>query len=88
MLDPANRQLLIDTGKVVWLHAKPATLASRVAKSAGRPLLADAEDPVGVMRVKLQERAALYEATAGFHIQTDELSVAEVAGEIEALWKS
>ena len=88
VLDASNRRLLVDSGSVVWLQARVSTLASRVASSSDRPLLAASEDPFDVMESKLRERAALYEAVAGYRIETDDLTPSEVAGEIEELWKS
>lgn len=88
VLDAVNRQVLVDSGTVVWLRAEPSTLAARVAMTSDRPLLAGSEDRVGVLETKLRERLDLYESVADYRIETDDLSPAEVAGEIEALWKS
>jgi shikimate kinase len=40
VLDPANRAALRSGGVVVWLRARPATLARRVGDGGSRPLLA------------------------------------------------
>lgn len=88
VLNAANRRLLVDSGTVVWLRAEPSALAARVSTSSDRPLLAESEDRLGVIATKLRERQGLYELVADYRIETDHLSPIEVAGEIEAIWKS
>jgi shikimate kinase len=39
VLEPGNRALLLAAGPVVWLRARPDTLAARVGGGEGRPLL-------------------------------------------------
>ncbi len=39
VLDPASRALLVAAGPVVWLRARPDTLAARVGEGERRPLL-------------------------------------------------
>lgn len=39
VLEQANRALLVAAGPVVWLRARPDTLAARVGDGEGRPLL-------------------------------------------------
>lgn len=89
VLHEGSRRLMVESGTVVWLDAAPSALASRVAGSSSRPLLADAEEGAEeVLEAKLSERVALYESVAHHRIDTDGLSPIEVAGKIEALWKS
>lgn len=89
VLHEGSRRLLVESGTVVWLDATPSALASRVAGSSSRPLLAGAEEePEEVLETKLSERVALYESVAHHRIDTDGLSPVEVARKIEALWKS
>ena len=47
VLSAENRRLISASGTVVWLRARPATLAGRVGDGAGRPLLG--EDPAESM---------------------------------------
>ena len=66
-----------EVGTVVWLRAKPETLARRVGDGAGRPLLGD--DPAEAM-VRLNEvRAPLYAEIADLVIDVDDLSPKAVA---------
>jgi shikimate kinase len=76
VLSPANRDLLRTSGTVVWLRARPETLAARVGRGVGRPLLDD--DPAAVLAALDQQRAALYAEVADLTIDVDELSPAEV----------
>ncbi len=72
VLDPANRALLTRSGTVVWLRARPETLAARVGDGSGRPLLED--DPAAAV-VRLEtERAPLYAAVADAVVDVDGLS--------------
>ena len=76
VLDPANRDVLRARGRVIWLRARPETLAERVGDGDGRPLLAD-----GVLETLTRltaERAPAYEAAAHAAVDTDGLSLDEV----------
>jgi|HubBroStandDraft_6_1064221.scaffolds.fasta_scaffold262584_2 shikimate kinase len=77
VLSPDNRRLIKESGTVVWLRAKPETLARRVGDGAGRPLLGD--DPAEAM-VRLNEvRAPLYAEVADLVIDVDDKSPKAVA---------
>jgi shikimate kinase len=77
VLSPDNRRHIKESGTVVWLRAKPETLARRVGDGAGRPLLGD--DPAEAM-VRLNEvRAPLYAEVADLVIDVDDLSPQAVA---------
>ena len=78
-----NRKLLSERATVIWLRARPETLAQRVGDGAGRPLLQDGE-PVEVLRDLLQRRGPDYEAAADHVVDTDDLSVAEAADAVVA----
>ena len=84
VLDPAHRSALRAGGPVVWLRARPATLARRVGRSADRPLLvaarADAsEGPAEALARLESERRALYEEVASVVIDVDDLTPGAVA---------
>ncbi len=82
VLRPDNRRLIAASGTVVWLRARPETLAARVGDGAGRPLLAD--DP-GEAMVRLNAvRSPLYAEVADLVIDVDELPAEEVARRILA----
>jgi shikimate kinase len=80
-----NRAILADKGRLVWLDARPETLASRVGDAADRPLLAGLDAAARVQRLReLCERRAGAYATAELRIATDALSPDEVCRAIQA----
>jgi len=72
-----NRVALADA-TVVWLQANTATLVARVGDGSGRPLLAGG-DPVVVLERLAAEREPAYGAAADLVVDTDGLTVDEVA---------
>jgi shikimate kinase len=80
VLRPENRTLLRDCGRVVWLRARPETLASRVGDGVGRPLLDG--DPARALRALDAVRRPLYAEVADEVIDVDDLGPAEVAARI------
>jgi len=82
VLSPDNRRLISASGTVVWLRARPETLAARVGDGSGRPLLGD--DPADAV-VRLNEvRAPLYAEVADLVIDVDGLPAEEVGRRILA----
>jgi len=85
VIDSTNRAALRAAGTVVWLRARPETLARRVGSGADRPLLtaaADASgagDPATALARIDQERRGLYEEVADVVIDVDDLAPAAVA---------
>jgi shikimate kinase len=80
VLREANRDLLTASGTVVWLRARPETLAARVGDGHGRPLLGD--DP-GAALVELDAvRRPLYAEVADLVIDVDDFTAPEVATRI------
>jgi Shikimate kinase len=61
VLDDDNIDLMRRSGRVVWLKAAPEVLAARLGRDSTRPLLAEAEDPVAVLRDLLAKREERYE---------------------------
>ncbi len=84
--DPANLAALRATGLVVYLAARPETLAARVAGS-DRPLLAGAADPAARVRELLERREAAYRA-ADAVVETDGLAVPAVVDAVLGLARS
>jgi shikimate kinase len=82
VLAEGNRVLLARSGTVVWLRARPETLAARVGDGVGRPLLE--RDPLGSLTRLNAERAPLYQALADLIIDVDDLSADAVASTIVA----
>jgi shikimate kinase len=82
---PGVVERLLATGTLVYLRARPETLAARVGADAGRPLLAglDAEGRLAKLRALLAEREHFY-LRAALVVDTDALSEAGAAAEILA----
>lgn len=72
--DPANARLLAERGRVVLLDARPATLAARLGRADGRPLLAGADDLHARLESQRQARDPLYRAIAHHALATDALA--------------
>lgn len=77
VLLPGNRERLRALGPVVWLQARPETLASRVGAGEERPLLG--ADPAATLARLAAERAPPYQAAADCAVATDGKTVAEAA---------
>jgi shikimate kinase len=82
VLSPDNRERIVASGTVVWLRARPETLAARVGDGVGRPLLDD--DPGEAMVRLSAERAPFYEEVADVVVDVDDLASDEVAERILA----
>jgi shikimate kinase len=80
VLRPENRDLLRTNGRVIWLRARPATLAARVGDGVGRPLLEG--DPGAALHALDAVRRPLYAEVADETIDVDDLSPDEVAARI------
>jgi shikimate kinase len=77
VLSAENRRLIKASGIVVWLRARPETLAARVGDGAGRPLLG--EDPVEAVVRLATVRAPFYAELADVVLDVDGLDPASVA---------
>jgi len=77
---PGTAERLARGGTVVWLRARPETLAARIGDAAERPLLAGLApgERVERLRALLAEREAHY-ATARIAIDTDALDAGKAA---------
>jgi shikimate kinase len=80
VLRAENRDLIRTSGRVIWLRARPSTLAARVGDGAGRPLLEG--DPGAALRTLDQVRRPLYAEVADETIDVDDLSPDQVATRI------
>jgi shikimate kinase len=83
VLDPDNRAAIRAAGTVVWLRARPETLARRVGDGAGRPLLG--EDPPSAIVSLEAVRRPFYAELAAHAVDVDELAPEEVADRVLAL---
>ncbi len=74
-----NRVILREKGTLVWLDARPETLAERVEETDDRPLLAGArgDERLELLRALRTQRAAAY-ARADLRVETDGKSPTEV----------
>jgi shikimate kinase len=84
VLDPRNRRLMSLHHPVVWLRARPDTLAHRVRAGSAvhRPLLD--EDPEGVLARLDAARRPFYEDVADVTVDVDDLTAEQVAACVEA----
>ena len=88
VLDPVLRVAMRDGGTVVWLRARPETLAGRVGGNADRPLLSSAAEGSGesgrraaLARIEA-ERRGLYAEVASVVIDVDDISPRVVADRV------
>jgi shikimate kinase len=80
VLSAENRRIIGASGIVVWLRARPETLARRVGDGAGRPLLGD--DPGEALVGLAAVRAPFYAEVADVIIDVDDLAPSAVADRI------
>ena len=98
-LRPENRNAIQALGIVVWLRARATTLAARVGRGDGRPLLSAGEpaeaseteargrdESAGAVLARLaSERAPFYTEVADVIVDVDDLSEEEVADRVLAV---
>lgn len=82
VLDENNRRLMALHHPVVWLRARPETLAGRVGSALHRPLLD--EDPAGVLERLDAVRRPLYAEVADVVVDVDDLTSEQVVACIDA----
>jgi shikimate kinase len=84
VLDENNRRLMAQHHPVVWLRARPDTLAARVGVGSAihRPLLD--EDPAAVLKRLDAIRRPLYDEVADMVIDVDDLTSEQVVVCVEA----
>ena len=82
VLDPANRQLIAEHRPVVWLRARPETLAGRLGAAVHRPLLD--EDPAAVLVTLDAARRRYYDEVADLVVDVDDLTPEQVVACVEA----
>jgi len=81
VLSADNRGCLKKNGKVIYLKSSPEKLFERTVKDKERPLL-NTEDRMATIKSLLEDRGALYEATANLIIHTDDDSIQEIVSKI------
>ncbi len=83
VFDPDSRRRVRRGGVVVWLRARPATLAGRVGSGAGRPLLE--HDPAGTMALLDARRRPVYRSLADARVDVDGAPPLLVASRVTSL---
>jgi len=82
---PENIAIMRGSGKVVWLHASPATIAERMEADTDtarqRPPL-HGNDSLAEIEEVFAERLPLYDEAMHLQVETDNLSPEEVAESI------
>lgn len=74
-----NVRNLAQNGRIFWLRASVETIAARIRDSSNRPSLTGEKSFVDEVEQVLAERRPLYRAAAHHEIDTDLLSLEEVA---------
>ena len=82
VLSKENRDLLQDSGTVVYLQASIRSQVKRTASTNNRPLLQN-KDPEETLEKLMLTRAPLYEEIADITIMTDNKSLQEISKEIQ-----
>jgi shikimate kinase len=78
VLTESNRQALRAAGTVVWLRARPATLAARVGAVGTRPLLArSGVGPDAALELLARERDGSYREASDVVVDVDDVSAGE-----------
>ena len=80
VLDAANRAAMKRGGTVIWLRARPDTLAQRSRGAAHRPWLE--RDPLAWFELTHRERGPLYESVADLVIDVDDSTPEQTAREV------
>ncbi len=79
VLDADSRKLMVGSGTIVWLRARPQTLAGRLGDGRGRPLLGD--DPSAAVERLDEVRRPLYSQLADVVVDVDGRNPLDVADE-------
>jgi shikimate kinase len=83
VFDPDSRRRMREGGAVIWLRARPSTLAARVGEGAGRPLLE--QDPEGTIARLDAMRRPLYASLAEGALDVDQVPIGLVVDRVERL---
>jgi shikimate kinase len=80
VLSEANRSAMRAAGTVVWLRARPETLAARVGSGRARPLLhRSGVTPQAALEQLAVEREVFYRDAADLTVDVDDLSAGQAA---------
>lgn len=81
---PENLAALRQNGRVIWLRASAPTIVSRIQGGTERPALTDGKTFTEEVAEVLERRTPMYAAAAQGVIDTDALTVDEVAAAVVA----
>jgi shikimate kinase len=82
LVNPVTRDMLINSGTVVYLRTSPGTLTARLEEQrVGRPLLAGVEPLEEKVSSLLDDRSGIY-SCAQWALDTDDLTAEQVAERI------
>lgn len=91
ILQPANRNWLANTGKLVWLKGSAQTLWQRIANDASscqrRPNLTSLGGQSEVQQM-LERREPIYNQCCDFWVSVDDQSPAQIADQVIAWWQT
>ncbi len=92
-----NRQILLGAVRsgalVVYLQTSPATLAARIRRAPGKRPLIDGDGHLDLEATRrrvetlMREREPFYLECANYRLETDALSISDVATRIETAWR-
>ena len=85
ILDPANVEVMQNSGQVIWLKVSPQTVKQRMARDEGTDTLRPALTSRGLYEEiidVLKERNPIYEQTMDFSIDTDDKGIEEIVDQI------
>lgn len=85
-LQEQNRRALRRGGWIFYLQARAETLWSRIQREGGRPLMANAPDPLERIRTLLAQREPFY-AESDWQISTDEQEPEAIADQIQRVFR-
>ncbi len=78
-----NFDLLRNAGTVVWLQASTETIVQRIAGDSQRPSLTGTKSFTDEVAEVLERRSPRYQRIAHLHVNTNALTIEEVAARIE-----
>lgn len=87
VLKPDNRKALRNSGNIFYLRVPAEEISRRLADDNERPLLAGESERSERVEIMLGEREPVYREMADYVIEAGEREPAEVAEEIERVWR-
>jgi len=83
---PANMAVLGANAVVIWLKASVGVIVARIEKDTQRPALTEGKSFTEEVAEVLSGRIEKYQAAAQYAIDTDHLSIAEIANLVTDIW--